>query len=210
VEVLGMGGRRHDARPTTDEALALDVRDLARRGGLVPGRHTHAWPSRWGQGSAIAYTAAADHLVLDYRLGRSWSDPAWWRGGDGRDARQVVWLETTPCHFGGARPWFVCLCGRRVAVLFFFGGSFRCRACHSLAYASTREGPAPRMLRKADRLRAKLGGAPGLGSLPEQPPWLGTRAYLRALWRIHELDQAYAGALAGEVAEMRGRFERGE
>ena len=51
-----------------------------------------------------------------------------------------VALCSTPCPYGGVRPWFRCpgfACdGRRVRILYLLGGLFRCRVCHRLTYAS--------------------------------------------------------------------------
>ena len=58
------------------------------------------------------------------------------------------------------------------------------------------------MLRKADRLRTKLGGEAGLGLTPERPGWMGERAYRRAMGRIRELDDEYA---RGAIAQLGGR-----
>ncbi|HEV2127703.1 MAG TPA: hypothetical protein VGR22_03695 [Thermomicrobiales bacterium] len=74
-----------------------------------------------------------DTLTLEYRT-RGRGDAEW----TPRTLR--VWLEWTPCHFGGERVWFRCPgCLSRRAVHFSVGGVFRCRACHDLAYTSTRE-----------------------------------------------------------------------
>ena len=59
-----------------------------------------------------------------------------------------VGLTTTPCHFGGARYWFICpltvnnvYCGRRVAKLYKAPAAdyFGCRHCHDLSYESRNE-----------------------------------------------------------------------
>ena len=125
--------------------------------------------------------------------------------------RQAVRLERTPCRFGGDRPWFCCpRCERRVALLYLRGGAFRCRHCHGLAYASTRQGANRRLLGKADRLRRGLEGQEGLGSVPPRPAWMSPRAYWRTMHRILDLDGAYAAALAGSgevealLARLRG------
>ena len=93
-------GRRSWAKPTTDGALALDVRLLARNGRLAPGAHAFRWPSNWGDaGIALTVDADGDELTLDYRIRDSlWDDP--------RPVRQAVHLERTPCRFAGDRPWF--------------------------------------------------------------------------------------------------------
>ena len=54
-----------------------------------------------------------------------------------------VQLVTTPCHFGGARYWYLCplmvngvTCNRRVGVLYINGKYAGCRHCYDLAYYS--------------------------------------------------------------------------
>lgn len=82
---------------------------------------------------------------------------------DWQDQSYPVYLDTTPCHLGGERQWFFCPargCGRRVAML-YGGGVYACRHCHRLAYPSQREAPHDRVIRKADRIRDKLGWEPG-------------------------------------------------
>ncbi len=59
-------------KPSTDDALALDVRLLARRGLLGEGRHTFTWPSIWGD-ATISYVKAGSALTLQYRT----RDVAW-------------------------------------------------------------------------------------------------------------------------------------
>ncbi len=98
-----------------------------------------------------------DGLILDYRTQR-YSEP--WQ-----DVREAVLIERTGCHYGGTRPWLRCpRCLSRRAVLFSKWGRFRCRACHDLAYSSTRETEGDRMMRRAAVIRKRL-GAPSSGYL---------------------------------------------
>ncbi len=187
------------ALQTTDAALVLDVRILARSGGLIPGLHSHRWPSLWGD-VAVSYTAGESELVFQYR-----ARTTWW--SEWRDVRQAVRIERTSCHFGGSRPWFACpLCCGRVAVLYLFDGALRCRACHGLAYSSTREDRHQRVLRKSNRLRTKLGGEPALGLIPQRPAWIGERAYWKTIQRIRDLDEEFAAGVVeqyGGLANLR-------
>lgn len=48
-------------------------------------------------------------------------------------------LTSTPCNFGGLRRWFVCLCDRRIASLYFLEGEFGCHVCHRLTYETRTE-----------------------------------------------------------------------
>jgi len=63
--------------------------------------------------------------------------------GNKRDFDYKVQLESTPCHYGGYRYWFICpltvngrYCGRRAATLYKAGDYFGCRHCYNLTYNS--------------------------------------------------------------------------
>ena len=84
---------------------------------------------------------------------------------------------STPCGFGGSRPWFLCpgvvngkRCGRRVAKLHAGGAYFLCRHCYQLGYASQCEREFDRLLRRANKLRTALGGEPGTGAMIARKP----------------------------------------
>jgi hypothetical protein len=77
---------------------------------------------------------------------------------------QHVALSSVQAAFGGSRTYFLCPgagCGQRNSILYFGRGSFRCRRCHGLAYASQGENSRQRARRRADKLRARLGWPQG-------------------------------------------------
>ncbi len=157
---IGSGRRWHfDAKATTDNFRALDVRRWARDGLLKPGRaFGWQWTCNGEVTGSINVRAETGRVVLNYRTRSG--------GGDWRDESYPVQLEATPCHLGGSRQWFLCPargCGRRVAKL-YGGAIFACRHCHQLAYPSQREGFSDRALRRADGIRARLGWIPGTGN----------------------------------------------
>ena len=82
-------------------------------------------------------------------------------GSDWQPMDYPVRLDWTDCTLGGRRAWLLCPergCGRRVALLYIGGsGIFACRHCYKLAYASQRETPDDRAVRRADRIRDRLG-----------------------------------------------------
>lgn len=177
----GLGSGRwgwHRPKPLADDCLGLDVNWLHRKGMLRPGR----WASvSWVQGEktvgTIDVTAWDGLLRLRYR----------WQEGDGpwKDEDYWVPIEWTPCHFGGKRPWFRCVgpgCGRRVGKLYLRHGLFLCRHCHGLAYESQRKGKGERLLRRAQKIRERLGGKPGfLTPFPPKPKGMRWETYYR-LW----------------------------
>ena len=186
---------RWDKRDTTDEHRSIDVRQWARDGWLAPGRHF--W-SLWKRGEQVTGSigvtvagrpgAEAEHLVLDYRCRVG--------VGEWEDVRQTVWLEWTACHYGGRRPWFCCpSCGRRVALLYGAGVYFACRRCYRLVYESQRERPMDTHRRRAQRIRARLGGEPVVDTpFPPKPRGMHWRTYLR-LWRAcMAAERAYDAA----------------
>ena len=80
-------------------------------------------------------------------------------------------IACVPCRFGGTRPYFMCpgvvngvTCGRRVAKLLASGRYFLCRHCYRLAYDSQSESAWGRALRRANKIRMRLGGDPGVAA----------------------------------------------
>ena len=100
-------------------------------------------------------------------------------GGEWRDMRERVALETTPCRYGGRRPWFRCpRCGSRRRVLYSVGGVFRCRRCHDLAYTSTREDAQARSARRIAALHTRLEAAGAdLYAIPPRPAGMRQATY---------------------------------
>jgi hypothetical protein len=110
-------------------------------------------------------------------------------------------LTTTRPHFGGRRWWIVCPCGRRVAALYgaAVAGSYRCRTCARLVYTSQRETASQRLLRRADKLRARLGEG-GLWPVPRarrsrRPRGMWRRTYWRLCEAAERLDDQLGALL---------------
>lgn len=191
---------RWDARRTTDEAHAIDVREWHHAGLLrAPNLFAVRW-SRSGRetGSISVWVPSHDHVAFRYRARRG-------LGSDWQDIEQRVTIERTPCHIGGARPWFRCpACDRRVALLYGPGTTFACRHCYDLAYESTREEVYERQLRKAQAIRRRLGGSGNmLESFPSKPKGMHWKTYWRLYETANHLDRAsLAGAIAAHDRAM--------
>jgi hypothetical protein len=150
----GCGSGRHDGakKRRIESCLALDVNALRRKCALTPGASgTLSWERDRGAVASADFRADTAELVLRY-------------DGHGTEAPKIieqrVALSFARAALGGARVYFLCpgeSCGRRVSVLYFRRGAFRCRHCHGLAYESQREDPVRRSRRHADKLRARLG-----------------------------------------------------
>jgi hypothetical protein len=146
--------------------------------------------------ASISAFVHRDQVVLSYRHR---SGPA----GEWEDVKELVSLEWTPCNFGGERPWFVCpgvACRRRVAVLYGPGKYFLCRPCYDLRYESQREDKKDRALRRAQKIRMRLGGSANMMEpFPERPKGMHHDTYMRLFWKHHEAEMDH---LAGMRAWM--------
>ena len=93
-----------------------------------------------------------------------------------------VSITWTPCHYGGARAWFICPergCGRRVAIL-YGGGVFACRQCYQLAYDSQRWTAPKRAQAKAQKIWLQLGGSTSMFEpFPAKPKRMHRNTYER-------------------------------
>ena len=181
---------RFDKKATTDECHSLDVRDLHREGLLKAGVCFRSSWSRAGKETAsIQGVVYRDRVVLSYSHRRGPS-------GEWEDVKEPVPLEWTPCNFGGERPWFVCpgvvngvACARRVAILYGPGKYFLCRHCYDLRYESQREDKKDRALRRAQKIRKRLGGSANMMKpFPERPKGMHHDTYMRLFWEHHEAE----------------------
>ena len=161
---------RYGASHTTDDYLLSDVRRWQRDELLTPNK-TFSW--RWSRHgvevASIRVSTEVNRVTLTYRHRNG--------GGDWKDKSYPVWLDWTPCNYGGQRAWFRCPasgCGRRVAIL-YSGSIFACRHCHQLAYQSQREQAHDRTTRRADKIRERLcwesGILNGNGQKPKGMHW---------------------------------------
>jgi ribosomal protein L37AE/L43A len=118
---------------------------------VVGGFGTLTWGREGDAQASVAFRVAKGALTLCYHDQHA-AEP--------RDVEQHVALSSVSARFGGARAYFLCPgaeCGRRVSVLYFHRGVWRCRQCHGLAYESQREDARRRARRRADKFRARLG-----------------------------------------------------
>lgn len=176
-----------DAKRTTDDYRQLDVRALRRLGCLRAGcTHAATWTRRGRPGGTLHVTAChddgpdpalADTLIFEHGV---------------RYRVRVLW---TPNTFGGLVPWVVCPvrgCGRRVLIL--YGGKvFACRHCQQLVYPSQRENESMRAMRRADKIRVRLGWGPGIGRPSGgKPKWMRWPTFAR-LRDEHDRRAAHAG-----------------
>src|SRR4029453_17705337 len=105
-------------------------------------------------------------LRLKYAMADYWT-------GEEVEIDDKIFLATSRPPLGGLRWWFVCPhLNRKVRKLYlpFSGRHFWSRRAYELAYASQRETKYDRALRRARKLRLRLGGDPAADPYPDNPP----------------------------------------
>ena len=187
---VNMGGyfsTRWGSTPTrqdTDPLLKLDIRTVHKMGALQPGAvATHEWTSRGEPAGTITTIMSTTRpaLTLSYSIRKP--------GENWQPIKETVFLDTTPCNYGGERFWFHCpRCHQRRAVLFSVDGYFRCRACHDLAYSSTREDAHERSIRRTRTLQREL-RAPSncdVFTIPPKPDGMSWSKYDQLVFQLKE------------------------
>jgi len=144
---------RWDSKSTTESQHRVDIRWMRKQGYLHPCAFgSLSWSSRGKQTGSIGYEMEENRMVLKYRI-----------GANKEQVEQAIRFDRTPCYFGGYRKWFLCpRCWKRVAVLYGAGKYFLCRHCHNLTYSSQQESGPDRLMRKARKIRARLGASNNL------------------------------------------------
>jgi len=144
----GYGSGRWTRKTTAEECLFIDINEIVRSQSFRDGQvHVFA-KTRTGLRKRQAATVgtklhrgktAGRVLRLQYRVKVD---------GEWQDVDELIALQTTQPHYGGARWWFTCpltmgevSCERRMGKLFLSPGAlyFGCRRCYDLTYRSCQE-----------------------------------------------------------------------
>jgi hypothetical protein len=182
------------------------------KAGCLRNSWTGGW--QWTRGgeqvASINLRAEADRLHLSYRVRVG--------SGDWQDVEETARIVRVPCRLGGLRPYFICpgvvsgvSCGRRVAKLYGPGRYFLCRHCYRLAHAIQSEGTMDRALRRANKIRQRLGGTPGMASpFPERPRGMWQRTYERLRREALNAEIAAEAAFEVQASRLLARIDRAE
>ena len=196
-------------RTSVEICRFLDVAMLKGRGCLNPGCIGQwSWSQRGEQVASVFVRAAQGHVNLSYC--RHFDD------GTARWIDERIFVVEVPCPFGGSRPLFVCpgdslkdACARRAVRLYEQGGYIRCRRCHRLAYACQSEKAWERIMRRAGKIRIRLGGAAGIAfPFPDRPKGMWRRTYTRQRGVAQHFDELAQAAVAIQVDQIGKRLER--
>jgi hypothetical protein len=189
----GYGSGRSGWKGVLEYCRSLDVNRFNREGML---RQPGWWMWRWcdedgNQTASIGVGYAVEGLELQYTVnpGTDEAERLHYRV-------RVTW---TPCTYGGERPWFVCpntYCGRRVGKLYLRSRYFVCRHCTGAAYASQNETREDRLMRKAWKIRRRLGASTDLTStIWRKPKGMHWRTFERL--RDDEAAASYESLMVG-------------
>jgi hypothetical protein len=205
---FGSGRPSGSGRDKVEYSRSIDVNRLHREGCLHAG-WMGGW--QWNQGAekvaSINLRAEPDWLHLSYRVRIA--------GGEWDNNEEPVRVVRVPCRFGGARPYFICpgvvndiACGRRVAKLHGPGRYFLCRHCYRLAHASQSEGTWDRTLRRANKIKQRLGGDPGMAApFPPKPKGMWRRTYDRLREEAFDAEMRAEEAFEINAARLLARIE---
>lgn len=143
---------RWNAKRTTSNLDALDIRWLSRKGLLEKGANaTVSFSTNGIQQSSVGFSVDEKACRIRYRSTSKVNDQY--------NVDQRIVLLSTPCNLGGERMWFQCPtfnCNRRVAIL-YCGRTVACRTCLRLSYKSQNESSLDRKLRKGQKLYRSMG-----------------------------------------------------
>lgn len=205
---FGSGRPSGSGRTKVEACRSIDVNYLHREGCLRAGWTGGCqWTRNGEQVASIQLRAEADGLELSYRVRVG--------GGDWEDIAETVRIVRVPCRFGGARPYFLCsglvngvACGRRVVKLHGPGRYFLCRHCYRLAHTSQSEGAWDRTLRRASKIRQRLGGEPGMAApFPPKPKGMWWRTYERIRNQGFHADMLANEAFVTHAGRLLARVE---
>lgn len=190
---MSKGGYRYGAgRPgykvKAEHLCRIDVREWARRGYL---RGSCAFSWGWqcdGEptGAIGVRVFSSGSLALEYISTM---------GGVSRNVSERLTLDSTPCPYGGARPWFKCPgCAGRVAILYLRGGRFACRSCQRVSYRSQSGSTIDRVCDRFHKLDALV--------MAGKPRWQRWATFDRLCDRHEAASKRFEASIVWRLARM--------
>lgn len=149
---------------------------------------------KWSSGAEVGV-----QLLPERRIGLAFAV-------NGEPVEQRIATTATPCHYGGARDWFLCpSCNTRVGKLYLYRRRFVCRSCTGLSYRSQGQALDARLLRRHDHYRRRIDPkADELppGCLPAKPRGMHWATYNRLAEKAQEAEEARMEALLPGMARL--------
>lgn len=185
-----MGSQRY--RRYLTHYLRLDMKSIKPYLGNIGGSGTISWSN----GSALGLEVKDGALELSYCQ-------------DGQNIQNTLYIQRTPCNYGGQRPWFRCGCGKRVTSLYQYRGYWICRKCTGAVYQSKSRNPVERGTITIQRLQKKLDPSGGyeIYQLPDKPPRMHWRTYDRIADQIEATTEKRDAACDLRIGKFLQRFK---
>ncbi len=189
---MGTGGTRSGAgRPryslVAEHAQRIDIRQWHKGGHLREGR-LFSWS--WNRGGEPAGNISVTVNSGSIRLGYTLTD-----SNGQRDGSQTITTTSTPCHYGGSRPWFTCpVCRDRAGLLYMRWGRFACRHCQRVAYQSQSGSALDRVCNRYHRLAAKVEDG--------KPKWQRWATFNLLLARYSDASEQFDGLLCERLQTL--------
>lgn len=162
---------RSETKARTVDFKSVDIRRLARINALEAGTEV-----RFDSGESLKVISVGLSLEVLF-----FSDNFLQNGR--------VSVRFRPCASGGQRAAFECpLCQRPVFLLYKRHGSYKCRQCAKLSYASQSEDPVSRAMRKTTKLLRKLSpDACLMTGVPDRPKGMHGLTYAKLSSKASQL-----------------------
>lgn len=185
---MAKGGSRYGAgrpgyRLKSEHCQRIDIRRWQKGGYLKAGTgFTWQWTCDGEKTGSIGVNVSNGSMRLGYSI-------------EGRDASQTITTTTTPCHYGGWRPWFSCpICYSRAAVLYQRSGRFACRQCQRVSYSTQSGSAIDRVCNRYHRLDAVV--------MAGKPRWQRWATRNRLLDRYELVSAQFEDVLSGHLSAI--------
>jgi hypothetical protein len=173
--------------------------------------HIASWGALKGYCGPIEYegfTPSAIHAEHDrerdtFSAFYTWPDD---RSGDPAPIRSTARIERRPQRFGGSRPYFRCPdCERTTLRLAILNDGLRCGRCGGVTWGSRREGETGRLVRRANRIAARL-GLENWADPIRRPLHMRTHTFARLAAELDRLQVEITRRAKARLARGTGRF----
>mgnify|MGYP000871003301 CR=1 FL=1 len=146
---------------------------------------------RLGRDPEMRYTPDGTP-VTDFSVA---TDRRWTDSNGQRDGSQTITTTSTPCHYGGSRPWFTCpVCRDRAGLLYLRWGRFACRHCQRVIYQSQSGSALDRVCNRYHRLAAKVEDG--------KPKWQRWATFNLLLARYSDASEQFDGLLCERLQTL--------
>lgn len=197
---FGSGRSSWSNRASTSNYYKVDIRRWLRDGLLITGNFGWQWtnPRTRKQNASISVSVENEKVRLTYTL----------KNGNVAVDCPVRFL-LTPSHVGKHRPWFICPCCHRHAVILYLGNTPACRRCYRLSYPSQRETPDSRAMHQIDKIRERLGWQAGFLNGHEcKPKGMHWSTYQKLVEKHDQLADQSLSQMNAQMEKLESNLRR--